>query len=338
MAALPREVRTWLTEAWFREIPEPQIRASLPFKAPLAAVNQFLETLRTSRHREEFGDLVTRIARLEWQGRIRLQSSRLDPSRSRVPRVARLTHRAFIERAYAPNRPIVLTDMMRDWKALERWTWPYLRKVAGHAEVSVMEHRETARHYDLNVNHLSQPTTLGEFISWIERVKHSNARYMVARNNGLTSPGLRVLQRDLGFFGGVLDRKRLDGFAFLWVGPGGTVTPLHHDTANNMFCQVRGRKRFILIDPANAELLRDALSYYSLLDAERFDVKHHPYLADVERLTVTVGPGEALFIPAGWWHHVRSLSPSLSVSMTNFTRLIDTDDPSFPIPGTRALL
>lgn len=336
MPPLPRAVRTWLTEAWFRDVPEAEIVEALPFQdVPLASVSRFLESLASSPHAEEFGDLVTRIARLEWQGRVRLQSGRLDPSRQRVPRVKRLSHRAFIERAYAPNRPIVVTDMMRDWKAVTRWTWPFLRRSVGTAEVQVMESRETTQQYDLNVARISEATTLGEFIGWIERVKHSNARYLVARNNGLTAPGLRSLVRDIGFFSGILNRRLLDGFVYLWVGPGGTVTPLHHDTANNLFCQVRGRKRFILIDPANAELLRDVISYYSLIDAERFDLQRSPWLAEVDRMIVTVGPGEALFIPSGWWHHVRSLSPSISVSMTNFTKLLDTDDPSYPVPGQR---
>lgn len=335
MSTLPREVRTWLTEAWYREVPVAEIHRHLPFRVPRAEVKRFLQVLESSPLSEELGELVTRIARLEWLGRVRLLSAQLDPARRRIARVARLSPQGFIERALAPHRPIVLTQMMSDWKALRRWTWRFLREAVGDAEVQVMEHRETAARYDLNVTHLSKPTTLREFIGWIERERHSNARYMVARNNGLASPGLKRLARDVGFFGGILDRRRIDGFVSLWVGPGGTVTPLHQDTANNLFCQVRGKKRFILVDPANAELLRDCLSYYSDLDAERFDLDRFPYLAHVQRLEVTVGPGQALFIPAGWWHHVRSLSPSLSVSMTNFTRLLDTDEATFPVPGTR---
>lgn len=127
---------------------------------------------------------MTRIARLEWQGRVRLQSGRLDPSGRRVPRVKRLSHRQFIERAYAPNRPIVVTDMMRDWKAVTRWTWPFLRQNVGSAEVQVMEARETTQQYDLNVERISESTTLREFIGWIERVRHSNARYLHPHRSG----------------------------------------------------------------------------------------------------------------------------------------------------------
>ena len=35
-------------------------------------------------------------------------------------------------------------------------------------------------------------------------------------------------------------------------------------------------------------------------------------------LSVDIGPGEILFIPVGWWHHVRGLSLTAGMSFTNF--------------------
>ena len=31
-------------------------------------------------------------------------------------------------------------------------------------------------------------------------------------------------------------------------------------------------------------------------------------------LDAVLGPGDALYIPAGWWHYVRSITPSFTVN------------------------
>ncbi len=36
------------------------------------------------------------------------------------------------------------------------------------------------------------------------------------------------------------------------------------------------------------------------------------------KLECEIGPGDALFLPIGWWHHVEALDVSISVSFTNF--------------------
>jgi ribosomal protein L16 Arg81 hydroxylase len=33
---------------------------------------------------------------------------------------------------------------------------------------------------------------------------------------------------------------------------------------------------------------------------------------------VLLDPGQVLFLPVGWWHHVRSMDISISLSFTNF--------------------
>ena len=58
----------------------------------------------------------------------------------------------------------------------------------------------------------------------------------------------------------------------------------------------------------------EAQGNVSAIDVEAPDLARFPRFAGVERLEGVLGPGEGLLIPAGCWHHVRSLSPAFSVS------------------------
>ena len=108
------------------------------------------------------------------------------------------------------------------------------------------------------------------------------------------------------------------GAVSLWIGPAGTVTPLHHDTTNILFCQIHGRKRVDLISPQETALFAEPLySFYSQADATA--------LAPLLVKSVVVAPGEGLYIPAGWWHRVTALDVSISVSLLGFRRPNDFD-------------
>jgi hypothetical protein len=262
--------------------------------------------------------LIEKVRHLAWQAGVRYQLEGLSPKAGEVPRLRRITPKAFLERYYARHLPVVLTGMMRGWRALGRWSPQHLKERFGDAQVSVTQARRRTRFYDAQVHAISRPMRLGQFVDWVDAHPTSNDRYLVANNDALARPELQPLLADIGFFSGLLDPARTAGFVYLWFGPGGTVTPLHHDTTNILFCQVWGGKRVTLISPLHAPLLDTSSAYYSTLDLERPRTRRALAAQGARLLEVDLAPGEALFIPAGWWHHVRSKSVSISVSMTNF--------------------
>lgn len=106
----------------------------------------------------------------------------------------------------------------------------------------------------------------------------------------------------------------------IWIGPKGTLTPLHRDDTDNLFAQVWGQKSFILAAPHH----RPALGTWSTapkggLDGCDFnpdapDYQRFPQARDVTFLRVTLEAGDLLFLPEGWFHQVESVSTSLSVN------------------------
>jgi hypothetical protein len=101
-----------------------------------------------------------------------------------------------------------------------------------------------------------------------------------------------------------------------WIGPAGTVTPLHSDFDDNIFAQVWGSKRIFLSPPHHDEFLypREAnpVLFGSPFDPEAPDFERYPLARQATMLEVIVNPGDMLYIPAGWYHQVRALTFSLS--------------------------
>ena len=109
-----------------------------------------------------------------------------------------------------------------------------------------------------------------------------------------------------------------------WLGPAGTVSPLHTDPYHNILCQVVGRKYVRLYDPDQTERLyaRGSEAGIDMSNTSKLDVEGNveelerdfPLFKGARYVETILGEGESLYIPAGWWHYVRSLTASFSVS------------------------
>jgi lysine-specific demethylase 8 len=107
----------------------------------------------------------------------------------------------------------------------------------------------------------------------------------------------------------------------IWLGTGGTRTPLHFDSYDNLFVQLVGAKYVRLYRPdQTSKLYVSKDSKYGLqgnmsqVNCEMEDFDSHPLAKDCEYTEVLLLPGDALFIPSRYWHYVRSLSTSVSIN------------------------
>ena len=60
------------------------------------------------------------------------------------------------------------------------------------------------------------------------------------------------------------------------------------------------------------------LGYHSEVDFDRPSLDDYPLLRDAKISEVIVHPGEILFIPLGWWHHVKALDQAITITGNNF--------------------
>eukprot|EP00039_Didymoeca_costata_P031030 m.32797 g.32797 ORF g.32797 m.32797 type:complete len:504 (-) comp8451_c0_seq2:1209-2720(-) len=102
-----------------------------------------------------------------------------------------------------------------------------------------------------------------------------------------------------------------------WLGPEGTVTPLHYDPYHNILVQVAGYKYIRLYSSEQSHRLypRDPpLINNSHINLDKETMENTPLFHGTPGWHGVIGPGDALHIPRHCWHYVRSLSLSFSVS------------------------
>lgn len=96
------------------------------------------------------------------------------------------------------------------------------------------------------------------------------------------------------------------------------VSPCHHDRYHNLLAQVVGEKYLRLFDVDQTEQLyphEDKLLWNtSRVDVESPDLDKFPKFKEAKYCECVLKAGELLYIPPKYWHYVRSLSISFSVS------------------------
>ena len=102
----------------------------------------------------------------------------------------------------------------------------------------------------------------------------------------------------------------------LWVGNQSRIAA-HYDFPDNLACCIAGKRRFTLFSPEQvANLYVGPLDFtpsgqaISLVDFRAPDLKRFPKFEEAMQNAVVADmePGDALFVPSMWWHHVESLS------------------------------
>ncbi|MGK0306800.1 MAG: hypothetical protein ACI8UG_002558 [Gammaproteobacteria bacterium] len=104
--------------------------------------------------------------------------------------------------------------------------------------------------------------------------------------------------------------------SFIWIGNQMTVAP-HFDEASNIAVVAAGKRRFTFFPPEQIKnLYIGPLDFtpsgqpISLVNLRDPDLKRFPRYEEAYKnaMSVELNPGDAIYIPSPWWHHVESLS------------------------------
>ncbi|MFL6230647.1 MAG: cupin-like domain-containing protein [Pyrinomonadaceae bacterium] len=212
--------------------------------------------------------------------------------------------------------PLVVTDSVGE-RVRASWSPQSLLAAVGAQSVTLLtsDHEKFDQLSDGEPNYAAERVTFAEALRRIAATEPPRACY--ARHVPLADLGLDETEYPahalLPAAASRIERN-------LWIGSAGCVSGLHYDGKNNLLTQLHGRKRVTLI-PASEHArvepfglgFRDV--HASRVDLETLDRAAHPQFPLDAAVAFDLLPGETLYIPALWWHHVRSLDACVSVNV-----------------------
>jgi ribosomal protein L16 Arg81 hydroxylase len=222
----------------------------------------------------------------------------------------------FHEEYYRRNRPVLLRALHARGGTRWRHSLHDLRAAYGEVAVEIMRNRSRDADDPSFMGEVER-APLGRFIDAIHEGRAAGS-YLTPVCDALGGP-LREAFAAFDPLPGIVRADWTSDGAALWMGPHGTVTGLHFDSANVVLVPLIGRKRVILVAPHDSAFLyKHARVPVSRADLASPSAERFPLLACARRLETVIEPGVALFVPVGWWHYVESLDDSLSATMKSF--------------------
>lgn len=227
-----------------------------------------------------------------------------------IERIAAPEPADFFTRYLRPRRPIVLRGLSDDWP-VRSWTLDLLARDFGDLTVEVAATRNGAVVADARRGLLHHRTLLRDYIDTL----HGDGAdaYLMARVEDLPAAFSRAAPTPPYCANAPWHASKF------WLAPAAAVSAMHRDLSDNLHTQVFGGKRFTLVDPQESagvypNSLLASIPNGCQVDIEAPDFTRHPRLAGVHLWRADLEPGDTIYIPRRWWHHVRTTERSLSVN------------------------
>src|SRR5688572_7776297 len=162
------------------------------------------------------------------------------------------------------------------------------------------------------LNFLSQRAPLDHVLMDIEKHIEDDrppTNYIASTTIDACLPGFRR-DNDLPFA-----QQGFEPLASIWIG-NRTIASCHYDAPNNLACVAVGQRRFTMFPPEQiANLYPGPLEptpggqAVSVVDFDAPDFGRYPRFREAlaSAQTAVLEPGDAIFIPSLWWHHVQGL-------------------------------
>lgn len=229
-----------------------------------------------------------------------------------IPRVAPPSAEAFESDFVRASRPVILRGAIGDWPALRSWSLAYFKEAFGERELPIIREKNGS-HYDVDTGLHYDRIRFGDYCDLLAD-GGPHGLYLSVRVHEAIPELFDDIRRPSYTASARWARSRF------WMGGPGAKGPLHRDLPENLYAQIGGRKRFLLLDRSLTRMVhrhsfRSGVPNYSPVDAEAPDLSRYPRFRGAPVWRADLEPGDLLYIPSMWWHQARSLTTSYAVNL-----------------------
>lgn len=235
---------------------------------------------------------------------------------TQIPRVKTLTKEVFLRDYFRPQKPVVIENCIEDWPAFEKWDLEYMKKVAGDKEVPLYDDRPVKHDEGFNEPHAKM-----KMADYIDLLKSEPTKYRIFLWNVLKE--VPILQEDFTYpnFG----IRLMKGLPMLFFGGRNSHTFMHYDIdlANIFHFHFAGKKQCILFSQSESKHLYKiphSLITREDIDFDAPDFEQWPALKNAKGHIAHLQHGNVLYIPEGYWHHMKYITPGFSMSLRAVAR------------------
>ncbi|MDO5978640.1 cupin-like domain-containing protein [Flavivirga spongiicola] len=233
-----------------------------------------------------------------------------------IPRVKAITKADFLKYYFNPQKPVVIENLIEDWPAYTKWNLDYMKAIAGNITIPLYDDRPVDYKDGFNEPHAKMKMS-----DYVDLLKKEPTKYRIFLWNALKE--IPQLQKDFTFpdFG----LRLMKGIPMLFFGGRDSHTFMHYDIdlANIFHFHFEGTKQVILFNQKQSKYLYKiphSLITREDIDFNNPDFEKWPMLKKAKGYKTELNHGEVLYMPEGYWHYMRYITPGFSMSLRAIAR------------------
>ena len=233
-----------------------------------------------------------------------------------IERVKSISKEDFYNQYVKKQKPVVIETLTKDWPAYEKWNLDYINTVAGDKTVPLYDDRPVSHKDGFNQAHATMK--MSEYVGLLKSKPTNYRIFLYNLMKEVPSLANDFKWPDMGL-------RLVKQLPMLFFGGQGSKVFIHYDIdfSNILHFHFHGEKQCILFEPSQTPYLYKvphALISREDIDFDNPDFEKWPALKQAKGLVANLKHGEMLYMPEGYWHYMKYITPGFSMSLRAFPR------------------